>query len=198
MATDADENDMLTYTLWYGTSADNITTQGKSSAPTKQGETVTIEQNEGLGNDTEYWFKVVVTDGVDEATSGECNENTYCKGEYCSGVSYSYETCTKCDSNHQRNCPYCNGLGRIVCDQELTCQWMRGKPVYMSSTYGAVCETCGENLYNGDYVLWFQASCPTHGIYCDPNGTEGLSYYREYTSACMAYTVEGKRCLRLR
>jgi len=83
MATDADENDMLTYTLWYGTSADNITTKGKSSELTKPGETVTIEQNEGLSNDTRYWFKVVVTDGTDEATSEKCNESTYCKGVLC-------------------------------------------------------------------------------------------------------------------
>ena len=82
MATDQDSNDTLTYTLWYGTSAANITTKGKSSNPTKQGETVRIEQNVGLSNDTMYYFKVVVTDGTDEVTSKECNESTYCKGEY--------------------------------------------------------------------------------------------------------------------
>ena len=110
MATDADIDDMLTYTLWYGTSADNITTKGKSSAPTKPGESVTIEQNEGLSNDTRYWFKVVVSDGIDEATSGEFNENTYCKGEYCSGVNSVYETCT---ANG------CNG-GKVTC---TLCRW---------------------------------------------------------------------------
>ena len=109
MATDADENDMLTYTLWYGTSADNITTKGKSSTPTKPGESVSIEQNEGLSNDTRYWFKVVVSDGVDEVTSGECNESTYCKGGYCSGGRYSYPTCAGC-----------NGTGKVNC---TTCRW---------------------------------------------------------------------------
>ena len=107
MATDAEENDMLTYTLWYGTSADNITTQGKSSNPAKPGETVTIEQNEGLSNDTRYWFKVIVSDGTDETTSEECNESTYCKGEYCEGINYSYETCTKCEGNFMIECAYC-------------------------------------------------------------------------------------------
>ncbi|MCI8393766.1 MAG: hypothetical protein HFJ23_08595 [Clostridia bacterium] len=109
MATDADENDMLTYTLWYGTSADNITTKGKSSEPTKSGQSVTIEQNEGLSNDTRYWFKVAVTDGMDEVTSGECNESTYCKGGYCSGGRYSYPTCAGC-----------NGTGKVNC---TTCRW---------------------------------------------------------------------------
>ena len=120
MATDADENDMLTYTLWYGTSAANITTKGKSSNPTKQGETVRIEQNVGLSNDTRYWFKVVVTDGTDETISRECNENTYCKGEHCEGVSYSYEACTKCDSNHKITCTQCSGLGYIACGKQLS------------------------------------------------------------------------------
>ena len=113
MATDAEENDMLTYTLWYGTSADNITTQGKSSNPTKQGETVRIEQNVGLSNDTMYYFKVIVTDGTDEVTSKECNESTYCKGEYCSGGGYSYPTCTGC-----------SGTGRVTC---TTCRRYRKK-----------------------------------------------------------------------
>ena len=119
MATDADENDMLTYTLWYGTSADNITTKGKSSTPTKPGESVSIEQNEGLSNDTRYWFKVVVTDGTDEVTSGIENEKTYCKGEYCNGVSYSYETCTKCDSTHKIKCPQCNRSWRSVLSGQI-------------------------------------------------------------------------------
>jgi len=97
MATDADENDMLTYTLWYGTSADNITTQGKSSVPTKPGESVSIEQNEGLGNDTMYYFKVIVTDGTDEVTSGVNSAKTYCKGEYCSGPKTQPIDCSNCD-----------------------------------------------------------------------------------------------------
>ena len=84
MATDADENDMLTYTLWYGTSAANITTKGKSSAPTKQGESVTIEQNEGLENNTTYYFKVVVSDGIDENETSLEGKRTFCKGKQCS------------------------------------------------------------------------------------------------------------------
>ncbi len=107
MATDAEENDMLTYTLWYGTSADNITTQGKSSNPTKQGETVRIEQNVGLSNDTMYYFKVVVTDGTDEVTSEKCNENTYCLGSYCSGGGINYPTCTGCNGSGKIDCIKC-------------------------------------------------------------------------------------------
>ena len=122
MATDADVNDMLTYTLWYGTSSDNITTKGKSSSPTKQGETVTIEQNEGLSNDTRYWFKVVVSDGIDETTSGECNERTYCKGEYCEGGKYEQQDCLGCE-NGKVNCTNvgCEN-GKVKC---TTCKFTR-------------------------------------------------------------------------
>ena len=115
MATDADENDMLTYTLWYGTSADNITTKGKSSNPTKQGETVRIEQNVGLSNDTEYWFKVVVTDGTDEITSDKCNESTYCKGEYCEGGYYTYPKCVECNGTGKINCEKCSRNWYLRC-----------------------------------------------------------------------------------
>ncbi|MCI8363286.1 MAG: hypothetical protein HFJ41_09390 [Clostridia bacterium] len=117
MATDADIDDMLTYTLWYGTSADNINTKGKSSTSTKPGESVSIEQNEGLSNDTRYWFKVVVSDGVDEVTSGECNESTYCKGEYCEGGHFTYPTCKMCLSNGKVLCASCNGKGSQSCSK---------------------------------------------------------------------------------
>ena len=132
---------MLTYTLWYGTSADSITTKGKSSNPTKPGQSVTIEQNEGLSNDTRYWFKVVVSDGTYEIASDNCNESTYCKGEYCEGVSYSYTTCTKCDSNHKVKCPSCDGLGYKECRERVSATQSRA-----SFTYDAICKGCRSTI----------------------------------------------------
>ena len=108
MATDADENDMLTYTLWWGDSSDNLS-KTDITATGRSGQSVTLEKS-GLSNDTRYWFKVVVSDGIDETTSGDGNENTYCKGEYCSGVNSVYETCT---ANG------CNG-GKVTC---TLCRW---------------------------------------------------------------------------
>ena len=105
MATDADVNDTLTYTLWWGNSSGNLS-KTNVTATGRSGQSVTLEKS-GLNNDTRYWFKVVVSDSIDEATSGEGNEKTYCKGEYCSGVSISYTTCTKCDSNHKVTCTQC-------------------------------------------------------------------------------------------
>jgi len=114
MATDADENDMLTYTLWWGDSSDNLS-KTDITATGRSGQSVILEKS-GLSNDTRYWFKVVVSDGIDEVTSGEGNENTYCKGEYCNGVSYSYETCTAsgCD-NGKINCTTCRRHRRNKC-----------------------------------------------------------------------------------
>ena len=105
MATDQDANDTLTYTLWWGDSSGNLS-KTNVTATGRSGQSVTLEKS-GLNNDTRYWFKVVVSDSIDEATSGEGNEKTYCKGEYCSGVSISYTTCTKCDSNHKVTCTQC-------------------------------------------------------------------------------------------
>ncbi len=164
MATDADVEDMLTYTLWYGTSAANITTKGKSSNPTKQGETVRIEQNVGLSNDTMYYFKVVVTDGTDEVTSEKCNESTYCKGEYCSGVSYSYETCTRCDSNHKVTCPSCQGSGYQICGR------MRERTLLTVSDIcglGEKCAVCGQTIvHNSQDVYEYMPYCSIHWSTC--------------------------------
>ena len=161
MATDADENDMLTYTLWYGTSADSITTKGKSTNPTKQGETVRIEQNVGLSNDTEYWFKVVVTDGMDEITSDKCNESTYCKGEYCEGVSYSYEACTRCDSNHKITCTKCSGLGYTRCGRMLSIYRDTYDTVDNATIDG--CYICNRVISGGNTQYYYvQGYCTTH------------------------------------
>ncbi len=130
---------MLTYTLWYGTSADNITTQGKSSVPTKQGETVRIEQNDGLSNDTMYYFKVVVTDGTDEITSDKCNESTYCKGEYCEGGYYTYPDCPNC-VNGKVVCTS-NGCvgGYINCSGTFVRPAATARPPHLGF---AICPTC--------------------------------------------------------
>ena len=107
MATDQDANDTLTYTLWWGDSSGNLS-KTNVTATGRSGQSVTLERS-GLSNDTRYWFKVVVSDSIDEATSGEGNEKTYCKGEYCSGVSYTNVPCTKCKGNGQIVCLFCNG-----------------------------------------------------------------------------------------
>ena len=112
MATDADENDMLTYTLWWGDSSDNLS-KTDITATGRSGQSVTLEKS-GLSNDTRYWFKVVVSDGVDEVTSGECNESTYCKGEYCSGGWYTYPTCGICTGTGKVSCTRCSGTGLIT------------------------------------------------------------------------------------
>ncbi|MCI9275763.1 MAG: hypothetical protein HFJ24_07530 [Clostridia bacterium] len=102
MATDADENDMLTYTLWWGDSSDNLS-KTDITATGRSGQSVILEKS-GLSNDTRYWFKVVVSDGIDEVASGEGNENTYCLGSYCSGGGYSYPTCTGCSGTGKVDC----------------------------------------------------------------------------------------------
>ena len=139
MATDADENDMLTYTLWWGDSSSNLS-KTDITATGRSGQSVTLEKS-GLSNDTRYWFKVVVSDSIDEATSGEGNEKTYCKGEYCNGVSYTNVPCTKCDSNHKVKCPSCDGIGFELCRKQLTATQSRN-----SFAYDIECRGCGKTI----------------------------------------------------
>ena len=105
---------MLTYTLWYGTDASNITTRGVSSSPTKQGNSVTITQTE-LSMDTTYYFKVVVTDGTDENESGVNNAKTYCMGIFCKGGWFDYSNCSSCHGSGFVPCEFCNGNSTKVC-----------------------------------------------------------------------------------
>ena len=105
MATDADVNDTLTYTLWWGNSSGNLS-KTNVTATGRSGQSVTLEKS-GLSNDTRYWFKVVVNDSIDEATSGEANEKTYCKGDYCEGGSLTYPDCTLCSWTGKVRCGSC-------------------------------------------------------------------------------------------
>ena len=119
MATDADENDMLTYTLGWGDSSSNLS-KTDITATGRSGQSVALEKS-GLNNDTRYWFKVVVSDGIDEVTSGDGNEKTYCKGEYCSGGYYEYPKCTHCNGTGKITCSICKGTGSygtetIICN----------------------------------------------------------------------------------
>ena len=146
MATDADEDDMLIYTLWWGTSEDNLE-ETTLTTEAEQGNTVSFTQM-GLANDTRYYFKVVVSDGVctDEESEGS-NQRTWCKGEYCSGVSYSYQTCTRCDANHQMTCNICNGTVNYSCGGSF--KTTSYKQDYSSFEYGDLCVVCKKNIGSG-------------------------------------------------
>ncbi|MCI8393815.1 MAG: hypothetical protein HFJ23_08880 [Clostridia bacterium] len=105
MATDQDTNDTLIYTLWWGNSSGNLSKTNVTATGTP-GQSVTLEKG-GLGNNTRYWFKVVVSDSIDEATSGEGSENTYCKGAYCSGGTITQVECSGCNGSGKVGCTIC-------------------------------------------------------------------------------------------
>ena len=109
-ATDEDEGDVLTYKLLRGTSANDASPVELSLAPEKvEGRTV-IFKDTGLSMDTYYWYKIKVSDGINNATSTNySSERTYCEGNYCNGLSYSYPTCTASGCNNgQVKCESCN------------------------------------------------------------------------------------------
>ncbi len=114
MATDTDVDDILTYTLWWGTSETNLS-KTNLTQEAKQGSTVTFTQT-GLSNDTRYYFKVSVNDSMcEDVLSSSSNQRTWCKGSYCSGGSYSYPTCTSCNGNKTVNCSTCRGNKTVTC-----------------------------------------------------------------------------------
>ena len=135
MATDQDANDTLTYTLWWGDSSGNLS-KTNIVASAKQGNSVTLTQT-GLSNDTRYHFKVVVSDGINDTSSNESNEKTYCKGDYCDGGYYEYPACTPCNGtgqitctasgcvNGKVNCSNCSGTG-INGTETITCRTCNG------------------------------------------------------------------------
>ena len=153
MATDADVDDMLTYTLWWGDGSGNLS-KTDITATGMSGQSVTLEKS-GLSNDTRYWFKVVVNDGIDEATSGEGNESTYCKGEYCNGVSYTNVPCTKCDSNHQIPCTSCGENGVLRCGGVLK---NNGIDYSYNNYLSGSCEVCGRSMAKKD-KFYYKMSC---------------------------------------
>jgi len=71
----------LEIAVWFGTSETNLE-KTNLTTEAKQGNTISFTQT-GLSNDTRYYFKIVASDGKDEAASEVGDERTYCKGEYC-------------------------------------------------------------------------------------------------------------------
>ena len=104
----------LEIAVWFGTSETNLE-KTNLTTEAKQGNTISFTQT-GLDNDTRYYFKVAVSDGVcEDVISDGNNERTWCKGEYCEGGYYTYPTCTGCNGTGKINCSSCKGTGKITC-----------------------------------------------------------------------------------
>ena len=69
-----------------------------------------------------YYYKVSVNDGNggDATSANYGNERTYCKGECCDGVGYTYPTCNICNGNKTVKCSECNGNLTKSCNGQLT------------------------------------------------------------------------------
>ena len=140
-ATDQDENDVLTYKLLRGTSANDASPIELALTPEKiEGRTVTF-QDTGLSMDTYYWYKIKVSDGIDSTISDNYySERTYCLGQYCAGggsnkilctntnckdgkVSCTYNLC----SSGTMLCTNCQGIGFIGNNPHSTCSGLRSQ-----------------------------------------------------------------------
>ena len=124
-ATDEDSNDVLTYKLLRGTSANDTNPTELSLTPEKiEGRTVTFKDT-GLSMDTYYWYKIKVSDGIDNNISGNYgSERTYCLGSSCAGGGYNQIPCTNanCEDGHV-NCTNSScSNGKVTC---TVCRWER-------------------------------------------------------------------------
>ncbi len=143
-ATDQDENDVLTYKLLRGTSENDTNPVELSLAPEKvEGKTVTFKdtgldiRSEGLYMNTYYYYKVKVSDGIDNDTSENYgSERTYCLGSPCAGGGYNHLDCPNCDNgqvnctnsscnNGTMLCTNCQGIGFIGESPHSTCSGLR-------------------------------------------------------------------------
>ena len=114
-ATDEDSNDVLTYKLLRGTSANDANPTELALTPEKvEGRTVTFKDT-GLSMDTYYWYKIKVSDGIDNISGNYGSERTWCLGQYCSGRTTATEQCQKCAGKGSTTCTYCDGTRRRVC-----------------------------------------------------------------------------------
>ena len=116
-ATDEDESDVLTYKLLRGTSASDANPIELALTPEKiEGRTVTFKDT-GLSMDTYYWYKIKVSDGIDNNISGSYgSERTYCLGNSCSGKSNIISDCVPCIDG-QISCSDCNGTKKCIAIQ---------------------------------------------------------------------------------
>jgi len=144
-ATDQDEKDVLTYKLLRGTSANDANPTELALAPEKiEGRTVTFKDT-GLSMDTYYWYKIKVSDGIDNNISGNYgSERTYCLGNHCDGFIEITIDCNSCETSGKLTCPSCSA-GYVT--KKCTKTTYNG-----TMNHSARCTTCGQITYtSGKY-----------------------------------------------
>ena len=108
-ATATDENDgqNITYTLYTSTSQNGSYTSAASQT-VAEGTTVNLTAS-GLSEYTTYYYYVDVSDGVANTPSSTSNVRTY-----CSGRTYSCRP-TRCRGGGSSRCSRCGGSGKVKC-----------------------------------------------------------------------------------
>ena len=138
-AIDTDAEDTLTYTLWRGTSSDNLTSTGLTKTGTS-GQQVSFLQTGS--NYTQYYFRIDVSDGTVTVTGERDNARTYCKSSLCPGKTTISVTCSTCSGNgtytSKQNCSSCSGKGYN--SERTSCSTCHGS----GKKYVAECSGCGK------------------------------------------------------
>ena len=160
MATDGNDGQTLTYTLYTSTNGSSWTRKTSTSAT--EGNYVYLTAS-GLSNYTYYYYYVNVSDGYASVDSSKSSRAR----TYCPGNTYSHST-SYCSGRYRVTCSRCGGSGRIKCPGTVVASGTttrscscggtaRGTRYYcsrcgMSGFGGGTCNKCGkyipETYYN--------------------------------------------------
>ena len=141
-ATDSNDGQTLTYTLYTSTNGSSWTRKTSTSAT--EGNYVYLTAS-GLSNYTYYYYYVNVSDGYESRDSSKSGRaRTYCPG--------NNRTCytSYCSGSSSRTCSKCRGSGKIPCPG----------PVVQTHTTYMTCPKCGKA--NAAHQNHFK--CQTCGI----------------------------------
>ena len=215
-ATDQDENDVLTYKLLRGTSANDANPTELALAPENvEGRTVTFKDM-GLSMDTYYWYKIKVSDGIDNDTSENYgSERTWCLGSPCAGGGINRPDCPDCDEGKKPctnsdcvdgkiKCTTCRGSGKVG--------YVKGDECSKCSGWGFLhnCQSTNWHLTNNINIRDYCPRCgayayfPNSVYYCDGCGnglveggmcyTCGVRQWSTYQSAYKCFECDGVGC----
>lgn len=179
-ATDSNDGQTLTYTLYTSTNGSSWTRQGSTSAT--EGNYVYLTAS-GLSQYTYYYYYVNVSDGYASTDSSKTSRVR----TYCPGNTYYHNT-TYCSGRRYVSCSRCGGSGRIKCPGTVVASGTTTRSCSCGGTATGTryyCSTCGMSGFGGGtcnkcgkYIAetYYNHSANAY-ITCTSCGGSGGSYY---------------------
>ena len=144
MATDGNDGQTLTYTLYTSTNGSSWTRKTSTSAT--EGNYVYLTAS-GLSNYTYYYYYVNVSDGYASVDSSKSSRAR----TYCPGNTYSHST-SYCSGRYRVTCSRCGGSGRIKCPGTVVASGTTTRSCSCGGTASGTryyCSRCGMSGFGG-------------------------------------------------